>query len=92
MFEYLLIFSSWVTSALLVALAWFVYKYSTCYMATENYWKYIYAGLLFFAASEIMRPMYFYGDSYFFAYLALSVIGASLLAYGFYGLYEAERV
>ncbi len=92
MFENILIMSSWISAALLVALSWFIYKYSKNFVVEENYWKYIYTGTFFFAASEIARPLYLFGDIFFNFYLGFSVLGAILLFYGFYKLYEEEKV
>lgn len=92
MFEDLFIISSWITAALLVALSWFIYKYSKNFMVDVNYWSYIYYGTLLFAASEIARPLHLFIDAFFIIYLAFSILGSVFLFYGFYRLYEAERV
>lgn len=92
MFEGLFIVSSWITAALLVCLAWLIYKYSKNFVVEVNYWKYIYRGLIFFAASEIARPLHLFISGFFNAYLICSIAGSVLLAYGFYMLYKTERV
>lgn len=92
MFESALLVTSWVTAALLVAVAWFVYKYSKNFVVEVNYWKYISAGILFLAASEIARAMFMFLESLFWVYWAVSAAGGAMVAYGFYRLYEEERV
>ncbi len=92
MFEGIFIISSWITAALLVSLAWFIYKYSKNFVVEVNYWKYIYEGILFFAASEIARPLHLYIDDFFKIYMIFSIFGSVLLAYGFYMLYKTERI
>ena len=92
MFDAVLTISSWITAALLVALSWFVYKYSRNLVVDVNYWRFIYKGIIFFAASEIARPLYVFGDIFFIIYLIFSMFGALLLAYGFHRLYEMEKV
>ncbi len=92
MFEDIFMISSWITASLLVALSWFIYKYSKNFVVGVNYWTYIYSGTLFFAASEMVRPLHLFVESFFMIYLAFSILGAVFLFFGFYRLYEAERV
>jgi len=92
MFENMVLISSWITAALLVAVAWFVYKYSKNFVVEVNYWKYISTGILFLAASEIMRGLFLFQERIFWMYWAISVAGGLMVAYGFYRLYEDERV
>ncbi len=92
MYESIFMMSSWITAALLVSLAWFIYKHSKNFIVEVNYWKYICEAILFFAASEIARPLHLFMDDFFKIYLVLSIFGSVLLAYGFYMLYQAEKV
>ena len=92
MSENIIIISSWITAALLVAVAWFVYKYSKNFVVEENHWKYISSGILFLATSEIMRGMFLIRENIFWLYWLASVIGGTMIAYGFYKLYEEGRV
>lgn len=92
MFESTLLISSWITAALLVSLAWFIFKYSKNFVVEVNYWKYIYQGIVFFAASEIARPLHLIISEFFNVYLIYSISGSVLLVYGFYMLYKTEKV
>lgn len=92
MFEGAMLVSSWITAALLVSLSWFIYKYSKNFVVEVNYWKYIYQGIVFFAASEIVRPLHLFIEEFFNVYLIYSISGSILLAYGFYMLYKTEQV
>lgn len=94
MFEDVLLFSmsSWVTAAFLLSVAWTIYNYSKDLMVEVNYWNYISSGMLFFASSEIARPVFFFREGFFWVYWILSVIGGVMVAYGFYRLYNEEKV
>lgn len=92
MSENILLLSSWITAALLVAVSWFVHQYSKNMAVQTNYWKYISGGMLFFAASEIARPLFMFDDSLYWAYFASSLAGGIMVSYGFYKLYLEEKV
>lgn len=92
MFETVMFFASWTTAAALMLVAWFIYRYSGDLGLEINYWNNIGSGVLFLAASEIIRPIFMIERSLFWAYWLLSVAGGIMIAYGFYNLYEAEKV
>ncbi len=88
----ILFISSWITAAILLSAAWFVYRYSKNEVVAENFWKYIVMGMVFFAASEIARPLFILMEGLFWVYWALSAAGGIMVAYGFFMLYNEEKV
>lgn len=88
----ILFISSWITAAILLSAAWFVYCYSKNEVVAESFWKYIVMGMVFFAASEIARPLFILMESLFWAYWIFSAAGGIMVAYGFYMLYNEEKV
>ncbi len=86
-----LFLSNWMTCALLVVLAWFTYNYSTHFVETPPYWRYITAGFVFLAIGNLSRPLFLLGVNLAHS-LLFSVIGALLLFYGFFMLYKERKV
>lgn len=92
MYEQVIIISSWLSAAMLVALSWLIHRYSKNFAGPVNYWKYISLGILLFAASEIGRPLYEFNESLLAIYWGFLIFGGVFLAYGFYNLYQEAQI